>query len=92
MKKPLLAALLISTTALAACHMSPSSPTNKPPGTYKTTSESTNADGTKTTTDKTTYVYRDGSGDKKATVKTETSSDPKGLFNKKTTETTKSYQ
>lgn len=90
MKKTFLTAILISTAALglAACE---SWPTSKPPGTYKTTSQSTNAQGTKTTTDQTTYVYRDGSGNKKATVKTETSSDPKGLFNKQKTETVKSY-
>ncbi len=82
-------AVTAATLAVAACSMN--SPTNKPPGTYKSSSESTNAYGTTTKTDKTTYVYRDPSGDKKAVTRTETSTDPKGLFNKRTTTSTKSY-
>lgn len=64
---------------------------NKAPGTYKSSSESTNAYGTKTTTDQKTHVYRDTDGYKKAVVETETTRDPKGLFNKQTTKSTKSY-
>jgi hypothetical protein len=92
MNKPLLTILAVSAATLgtAACSTW-DSPTNKPPGTYKSTSESTNARGTTTKTDKTTYVYEDPSGNKKAVEKTETSTDPKGLFNKQTTTTTKSY-
>lgn len=85
-----LTAVTAATLGLAACS-SWDSPTNKPPGTYKSSSESTNAYGTTTKTDKTTYVYRDASGDKKAVTKTETSTDPKGLFNKQTSTSTKSY-
>lgn len=62
-----------------------------PPGKYESSSSSTNAAGTKTTTDKETNVYYDEHGNKKATVKTETTRDPKGLFNKETTESTKTY-
>ncbi len=76
-----LAALSALSIGVAAC-----SPTtiDKPVGTYKTTSKTTTPSGTKTSTDKTTYVYTDKYGNKKATEKTETTTDPKGLFNKST--------
>ncbi len=70
---------------LAACAKS------LPPGHYENTSSSTNAAGTKTTTEKNTDVYYDKYGNKRATVKTETTKDPKGLFNKQTTESTRTY-
>ncbi len=84
-------ALSLTLVGLTAC-MNAAGPTSKPPGTYKSSHETTGADGTKRTTDQTTYVYRDPSGDKKAVVQTETTKDPKGLFNKQKSETTKSYQ
>lgn len=90
MNKTILTALLLSTAALGAC-TAPYSPTHKPPGTYKSSSSSTDASGTKTTVNKTTHVYEDSSGNKKAVVKTETSKDPEGLFNKETSTTTKTY-
>lgn len=84
-----LTALTLATGTLAACESA--WPTSKPPGTYKASTSSTAPDGTKTTTDQTTHVYRDADGNKKAVVQTETSRDPKGLFNKETSKTTKSY-
>lgn len=86
---PLLA-LSVATIGLAAC--STSSPTNKPPGTYKTSTESTDSKGTTTKTDQTTHVYRDSSGNKKAIVETEQSRDPEGLFNKEKSTTYKKYE
>jgi hypothetical protein len=83
-----LTALSLAMFGLAACE---SWPTSKEPGTYKTSTEATDATGTKRTTDQTTHVYRDASGEKKAVVQTETKTDPKGLFNSDTTKTTKSY-
>lgn len=92
MKKAFLTVLALSTATLAltACE-SGSWFENKAPGTYKSSSESTNAYGTKTKTDQTTHVYRDADGDKKAVTETTTTRDPKGLFNKETTKSTKSY-
>lgn len=87
---PLLA-LSVAVLGLGACS-NMDSPTSKPPGTYKSTSESTNANGTTTKTDQTTHVYRDSSGNKKAVVETEQSRDPDGLFNKEKSTTYKKYE
>lgn len=76
---------------LTACESAPWSPTHKDPGVYRTTTESTNAAGTKTTTNQTTSVYRDTDGQKKAVVKTEQTRDPKGLFNQEKSTTYKTY-
>lgn len=58
------------------------SPADLPPGKYEKTTKSTNADGTTTTRRTTTEVDQDRYGNKSATRETETTSDPKGLFNK----------
>ena len=79
-----LTAIAALTLGVTACS-SWDSPTSKPVGTYKATSKSTNPSGTDVSTDKTTYVYTDKYGNKKATEKTETTTDPKGLFNKSKT-------
>lgn len=86
-----LTAACAAVLGLTACETYPWSPANKAPGVYKSESTSTGPSGTKTTTKQTTSVYRDGSGDKKATVKTETTRDPEGLFNKEKTTTYKTY-
>ena len=89
MKKTFACASLLAVVLLAACQ----NPTiTKEPGTYESTSEHTNANGTTTKTNKTTHVYDDADGNRKAVVKTDTTSDPKGLFNKSKTSSTKSYQ
>lgn len=84
--------LLIAVAALGVIGLGACAPHNTmPPGHYESTSSSTNAKGTKTTVDKETDVYYDRYGNKKSTVKTETTTDPKGLFNKETTTSTKTY-
>lgn len=83
--------LFTATIGLGACTTYDHSPTSKPPGTYKTSTETTNSNGTDIKTDQTTHVYRDANGNKKATVTTETTRDPEGLFNSTTTKTTKTY-
>lgn len=92
MKKTFLSLMAVTaaTLAIAACSMN--SPTNKPPGTYKSTSEYTDSQGTTHKADQTTHVYKDSSGNKKAVVKTDTSTDPKGLFNKKDSTSTYKYE
>lgn len=87
MSKLVLAAAAVGLIGLAAC----APHHDLPPGHYESTSSSTNAKGTKTTVEKDTNVYYDRYGNKKSTVKTETTTDPKGLFNKETTTTTKTY-
>ena len=62
--------------------------TDLPPGKYESESSSVNADGTKTTRSTTTEVDQDSDGDKSAVTKTETTRDPKGLFNKQTSTST----
>ena len=64
---------------------------DKPVGTYKSSTTTKSPSGTKTTTDKTTYVYTDEHGDKKMTEKVETTKDPKGMFNKTTSTSVKTY-
>ncbi len=58
--------------------------TDLPPGKYESTSKSTDANGTDYKTERTTNVTVDKYGNKKAVVEKETTSDPKGLFNKST--------
>jgi hypothetical protein len=73
---------------VAACE---SHPTSLPPGEYKRTEKSVNAQGTETEKTTKTNVYYDEHGNKKAVQETETSRDPKGLFNKSTSSTTRTY-
>lgn len=75
--------------SLAACD---TGPTSAPPGTYKTKQSTVNQYGTKTETETTTDVYYDEYGNKRATQRTETSRDPKGLFNKTETERVQTYR
>ncbi|MFY9288775.1 MAG: hypothetical protein WAO98_09780 [Alphaproteobacteria bacterium] len=91
MKKSL---LLLAVTAgafgLSAC--TSDNPATLPPGKYEKTQSSTNAYGTKTEKKIETDVQYDEYGNKKATVKSKTSRDPKGLFNKSTTESETTYE
>lgn len=57
---------------------------NNPPGQYERTVSSTDADGTTTKQKSSTEVEVDGQGNKTAVVKSTTTKDPKGLFNKTT--------
>ena len=56
-----------------------------PPGKYEKTTKSVNADGTNVTNKSTTNVTVDEYGNKKAVVEQKTTTDPKGLLNKRTT-------
>lgn len=93
MTKPILTILAVSAgvLSLSACMQSPNSPTSLAPGQYKSTTTSTNSDGTNYEQEKTTNVKVDRYGNKSATVETETTKDPEGLMNKSTTKTTKTY-
>ncbi len=84
---PLLCAA-ISLLAVAACTAAPKT---LPPGEYESSSTSVNQSGTETKESTKTNVYYDEYGNKRAVQETETSSDPKGLFNKSTSTTTKTY-
>lgn len=79
---------VLATIMLGACTQHPKT---LPPGEYESTRTKTNAQGTTTTQKTNTNVYYDQYGNKRATQQTETSKDPKGLFNKSTTTTTKTY-
>ncbi len=74
---------------LSACS---TAPTTLPPGQYERTTKSTDYNGTAVKKTTSTNVYYEENGNKKATVDTTTSRDPKGLFNKSTTETRETYQ
>ena len=85
--KKTLALLGLPLVALTLSGCMANDPTNLPPGKYDQSSKSIDSRGTARETDKTTDVYYDKYGKKKATVDTKTSTDPEGLFNKTTTET-----
>ena len=56
-----------------------------PEGTYERTSSSTDANGTTTERTSSTEVDVDDNGHRKTVIKSKTTEDPKGLFNKTTT-------
>jgi len=85
MNKLVLTALAVTSLSVAACDMQ-TSPTDLPEGSYEKTQESTNSSGTDTTRTSTTDVTVDEYGRKKAVIETETTQDPKGLFNKTTSD------
>ena len=58
------------------------------PGKYEKTTKTTNSDGTDTSVTKKAIVSEDRYGNRSATVKTETTRDPEGLFNKSKSTTT----
>lgn len=60
-----------------------------PPGHYEGTSTSYDPHGTRVDTETSTNVFYDEEGKKKAIVNKKTTTDPKGLFNKETSETNK---
>jgi hypothetical protein len=74
--------------AIAGCSMYPKT---LPPGEYEHTEKSSNASGTETEKNVKTNVYYDEDGNKRVTQETETTKDPKGLMNKTTSKTTKTY-
>lgn len=62
------------------------------PGSYEKTSSSTDANGTTVTNKTKTDVTVDEYGNKKAVVKKKTTTDPKGLMNKRTSESEEVYE
>lgn len=75
--------ILLTGSCLVACT---NSATDLPPGEYEKSTSRTTSDGTTYTTDTDTKVEYDSDGRKKATVESKTTKDPKGLFNKSTSE------
>jgi hypothetical protein len=80
--------LVAVTLSAAACT---SQPNTLPPGEYSKTREMTNSQGTQTKVKTDTSVYYDQYGNKRAVQEQEVTKDPKGLMNKSTTKTTKTY-
>ena len=94
MKKQFFTAMALSAAVLSisACSwMEGQSDKTMPPGHYESSNSSVNAAGTRTDTSKDTDVYYDANGDKRSKVTTSTTKDPKGLFNKSTSTSTKTY-
>ncbi|MBI1276243.1 hypothetical protein GC177_09785 [bacterium] len=89
MSTKLITALAFAGTTLILVACSSNNHPLPPEGKYKSYESSTDANGTTYTTEKTTKVDRDDDGDKKAVVKTKTTKDPKGWFNKETTSESK---
>ncbi|NDE90872.1 MAG: hypothetical protein EB059_07015 [Alphaproteobacteria bacterium] len=88
----ILSALVVSAASLAACDYDGRADhraSDLPPGKYERVSKSTNAYGTTTEARDRTEVSRDEYGNKDVVVESETTKDPKGLFNKKTVKKTK---
>lgn len=83
MKRFLAMSAMALSLALPACMTD--SAINQPPGHYEHTTASTDSEGTTRERSKETDVWYDAEGNKHAVTKKTTSTDPKGLFNKKTT-------
>ena len=85
MEKKLVTLVAVSalTLGLSACMQD--SVLNNPPGKYEKTTSSTDANGTTTEHQSSADVSVDANGNKKAVVKSKTTKDPVGLFNKTTT-------
>jgi hypothetical protein len=93
MKKAYLSLFLVPVAAMALSACTPAEKASTlPPGKYEHTSTSTDRNGTTYETRKTTDVAVDRYGNKSATVTTEQSKDPKGLFNKSTSTSTSTYE
>lgn len=90
MKKSVVIAMATVALGLAACSNT-NNPAHRAPGTYESERVQTNRDGTTYKTKEVTDVRVDQYGNKKATVEQETTKDPKGLFNKSTSSTKKTY-
>lgn len=84
----MLCAAVVLAVTVGACT---NAPKTLPPGKYETSSKSVDSQGTAYESKKTTNVEVDQYGNKKATVETESTKDPEGLFNKSKTETKSTY-
>lgn len=71
--------------ALTAACTPESRVSSLPPGKYEKSTTTVDASGTKVEKETSTDVQVDAYGNKRAIVETETSTDPRGLFNKRTT-------
>lgn len=89
MKKKLLTLISLSTLALGVSSCLQESVLDNSPGKYEKTTNSTDADGTTTKKQSSTVVDVDANGNKTAVIKSKTTRDPKGLFNKTTTSESK---
>jgi hypothetical protein len=78
-------ALSIALFSISACTQQ--STLSRAPGTYERTAKTTDAAGTTTESKVSEKVTVDSEGNKTAVVKTKKTIDPKGLFNKTTTQT-----
>lgn len=72
--------------SIAACT---DNATHLSPGKYESTEKITDSSGTTVTKHRSTKVMEDEYGNKKATVESETTKDPAGLFNETTSSKTK---
>lgn len=81
---PTIKILLASATVLCLGACTSTDPKDLPPGHYASETQSTGASGTGYDTTKSTDVYYDANGNKRATTSTQTTADPPGLFNKHT--------
>lgn len=90
MKKKLftLVALSALTFGLSSC-TEVQNALNMPPGKYEKTVKSTDDKGTTTERNSSTEVEVDEYGNKSAVIKSKTTTDPEGLFNKTTTDKSK---
>ena len=86
-KLTILAALSVLTLGLAACTPEQRL-SGKHPGRYDSTETSTDAKGTTTEQQSSSEVTVDENGNKKEVIKTKTTRDPRGLWNKTTTSKT----
>jgi len=83
--KYLLTVIALSAGSFAVSACTSNSPADAPPGHYESYKSSTDSSGTTHTTTKSTDVSVDEDGEKKAVVKSKTTKDPEGMFNKRTT-------
>ncbi len=81
----LTSAILLAAASVTACQ---TNATDLPEGKYEKSTVTKDSSGTKYTTDTETDVDVDSNGRKTATTTTKTTKDPKGLFNKSSTEST----
>lgn len=72
---------ILTGITVAACSQGA---TDLPPGHYESSHKSTTSSGTEIETKKSTDVSVDEYGNKKAVVKSKTTEDPEGWFNKRT--------
>jgi hypothetical protein len=82
-----LSLLTLSFAALSLASCAYSEPaTSLPPGQYEHTSKSVDQEGTVHSQESSTEVYYDEYGHKQSSVQKKTTTNPKGLFNKRSTE------